>query len=106
MVIGGLGVWLRAIPLQAWEWFVEQTTMMITVKDDDAAFGWVKEWFLEQRFVRRMRRIDLDTTLRTERVALIPAKAFTGSAMKAGRFKYGFRAARTRASERRVASNP
>ena len=73
MVIGGLGVWLRAIPLQAWEWFVEQTTMMITVKDDDAAFGWVKEWFLEQRFLRRMRRIDLDTSLRTERVALIPA---------------------------------
>jgi len=73
MVIGGLGVWLRAIPLKAWEWLVEQTTMMITVKDDDAAFGWVKEWFLEQQFLKRMRRIDLDTTLRTERVALIPA---------------------------------
>jgi len=73
MVIGGLGVWLRAIPLKAWKWFVEQTTMMITVKDDDVAFGWVKEWFLEQPFLRRMRRIDLDTTLRTERVALIPA---------------------------------
>lgn len=73
MVIGGVGVWLRAIPLKAWAWLVEQTTMMITVKDDDAAFGWVKEWFLEQHFLKRMRRIDLDTTLRTERVALIPA---------------------------------
>ncbi|MGC1450401.1 MAG: AAA family ATPase [Candidatus Sulfotelmatobacter sp.] len=73
MLVGGLGVWLRAIPLKAWEWFVEQTTMMITVKDDDVAFVWVKEWFLEQHFLKRMRRVDLDTTLRAERVALIPA---------------------------------
>ncbi len=73
MLVGGLGVWLRAIPLRAWELFVDQTTMMITVKDDDAAFVWVKEWFLEQKFLKRMRRIDLDTTLRAERVALIPA---------------------------------
>jgi chaperone BCS1 len=47
MVIGGLSVYLRAIPEKLWEWFVLQSTMMITVKDDDAAFVWVKEWFLE-----------------------------------------------------------
>ena len=29
--------------------------MMITVKDDDAAFVWVKEWFLEQKFLKRIR---------------------------------------------------
>jgi len=45
MVVGGLGVYMRAIPLRIWEWFVGQTTMTITVKDDDAAFVWVKEWF-------------------------------------------------------------
>jgi chaperone BCS1 len=73
MVIGGLSVYLRAIPEKLWEWFVLQSTMMITVKDDDAAFVWVKEWFLEQEFLRRVRRIDLDTRLRSERVALIPA---------------------------------
>ena len=34
---------------------------------------WVKEWFLEQEFLKRIRRLDLDTTLRGEGSALIPA---------------------------------
>jgi mitochondrial chaperone BCS1 len=74
MIIGGLGVYLRAIPLKLWFWLVGQTTMKITVKDDDAAFVWVKEWFLEQKFVTRIRSVDLDTTLRREQTALIPAE--------------------------------
>jgi mitochondrial chaperone BCS1 len=74
MVIGGLGVYLRAIPLKLWFWLVGQTTMTITVKDDDAAFVWVREWFLEQKFVTRIRSVDLDTTLRREQTALIPAE--------------------------------
>src|SRR5260370_14439488 len=73
MIIGGLSVWLRAIPERLWHWTVEQTTMIITVKDDDAAFVWVKEWFLEQKFLKRIRRVDLDTTPRSERIAMIPA---------------------------------
>jgi chaperone BCS1 len=73
MIIGGLGVYLRAVPESLWEWFVRQTTMMITVKDDDAAFVWVKEWLLEQDFLKRIRRVDLDTTLRGETLSLIPA---------------------------------
>jgi chaperone BCS1 len=66
-------VYLRAVPAALWEWFVCQATMIVTVKDDDAAFFWVKEWFLDQEFLKRMRRVDLDTTLRNERIALIPA---------------------------------
>jgi mitochondrial chaperone BCS1 len=73
MIIGGLGVYMRAVPERLWEWCVCQTTMLITVKDDDAAFVWVKEWFLEQAFVKRVRRVDLDTTLRGETLALVPA---------------------------------
>jgi len=73
MIIGGISVYLRAIPEKIWEWFVEQTTLMVTVKDDDAAFVWVKEWFLEQKFLQRIRRVDLDTAMRNERIALIPA---------------------------------
>jgi chaperone BCS1 len=73
MIIGGLSVYLRAVPERLWHWMVGQTTMVITVKDDDAAFVWVKEWFLEQKFLARIRRVDLDTTMRSERVALIPA---------------------------------
>lgn len=73
MIIGGISVWLRAIPERIWDWVVGQSTMMITVKDDDAAFSWVKEWFCEQRFLKRIRRVDLDTTVRNERIAMIPA---------------------------------
>ena len=73
MIMGGIGVFLRVLPEQLWSWFVAQTTMTITVKDDDDAFVWVKEWFLEQRFLTRIRRVDLDTTLRGAELALIPA---------------------------------
>jgi mitochondrial chaperone BCS1 len=73
MIIGGLSVWLRAVPEKLWYWFVRQTTMMITVNDDDAAFVWVKEWFLEQKFLQNIRHVDLDTTMRNERISLIPA---------------------------------
>src|SRR5215471_17372778 len=73
MIIGALSVYLRAVPEKLWYWIVRQTTMVITVKDDDAAFVWVKEWFLEQKFLERVRRVDLDTTLRNERLAMIPA---------------------------------
>jgi chaperone BCS1 len=73
MIIGGISVWLRSVPETIWYWIVRQTTMIITVTDDDAAFVWVKEWFLEQKFLARIRNLDLDTTVRNERVALIPA---------------------------------
>ncbi len=73
MIIGAIGAYLRAIPSRLWYWFVDQTTMSITVKDEDAAFHWVKQWFAEQKFVQRVRRVDLDTTVRSESLALIPA---------------------------------
>jgi mitochondrial chaperone BCS1 len=72
MIIGGVSVWLRAVPERVWSWIVSQTTMLVTVKDDDAAFAWIKEWFLEQPFLKRIRRVDLDTTVRNERVTMIP----------------------------------
>jgi mitochondrial chaperone BCS1 len=74
MLVGGLGVYLRAIPERLWHWLVDQSTMTITVKDDDAAFVWVKEWFLEQKFLARIRRVDLDTTIRHEQPSFIPAQ--------------------------------
>lgn len=73
MVVGGIGAMLRAIPALAWEWIVEQTTMTITVTNNDTGFHWVKEWFLEQKFLKRVRRVDLDTTLRGAVMAMIPA---------------------------------
>ena len=73
MIIGGVSVWLRAVPEKIWYWIIRQTTMLITVTDDDAAFVWVKEWFVEQEFLKRIRHVDLDTTVRNERIAMVPA---------------------------------
>lgn len=73
MILGGIGVYLRSLPVRLWGWIVSQSTMIITVKDDDEAFQWVKEWFLEQEFLKRIRQVDLDTTLRGAELALIPA---------------------------------
>ena len=73
MAVGSIGAMLRALPERLWDWFVEQTTMTITVTNSDTAFHWVKEWFLEQKFLKRVRRVDLDTTLRGAVMAMIPA---------------------------------
>src|SRR5579859_632072 len=73
MIVGSVGVFLRSLPSRLWDWIESQSTMMITVKDDDAAFHWVKEWFIEQPFLARVRRVDLDTTLRGAQLAMIPA---------------------------------
>jgi chaperone BCS1 len=73
MLLGSAGVFLRELPATLWHALVRQTTLMITVKDDDAAFQWVKRWFLDQQFLKRIRRVDLDTTLRGSELSLIPA---------------------------------
>jgi chaperone BCS1 len=73
MIVGAVGAYLRAIPSRIWYWIVSQTTLSITVKDEDAAFAWVKQWFAEQKFLKRIRRVDLDTTVRNQNLALIPA---------------------------------
>jgi chaperone BCS1 len=73
MMVGGVLASLRQIPSRLWTWIIEQCTMAISVKDEDAAFRWVKEWFLEQKFLKRVRWLDLDTTLRGAELAMIPA---------------------------------
>lgn len=73
MIVGAISVWLRSIPLRVWYWLEHQFTMTLTVKDEDAAFSWVKQWFLEQEFLKKVRRVDVDTTLQGETLALIPA---------------------------------
>src|SRR5215470_5399295 len=73
MIIGGISVYLRAAPTRIWAWLTDQVTMSITIKDDDPAFIWVKEWFLDQEFLKSIRRVDVDTTLQGRHVALIPA---------------------------------
>ena len=38
MIIGGISVYLRTVPVRIWHWLVDQATMSITIKDEDAAF--------------------------------------------------------------------
>ena len=73
MIVGAIGVYLRSLPLRLWSWMTYQTTMILTVTDDDTAFEWIKEWFLEQNFLKRVRWLDLNTSLRGDEAALIPA---------------------------------
>jgi chaperone BCS1 len=68
MIIGAVGVYLRSSPLRLWSWVTYQTTMLLTVNDDDTAFEWIKEWFLEQKFLERVRWLDLDTSLGVKRL--------------------------------------
>jgi len=63
---------LRTVPLTSWRWIVRQTTMMTKVNDEDAALTWVKEWFLAQEFLKKIRHLDLETKIRGERVEMIP----------------------------------
>ena len=73
MIVGSIGMFVRSLPARLVQWFIDQFTMTVTVKDDDEAFTWVKEWFLEQQCLKRIRQLDIDTTLRGAEVALIPA---------------------------------
>lgn len=73
MVLGGIGVFVRSLPHRLWTWLVGQCTMTLMVDNEDQAFTWVKEWFLEQKSLRKIRSLDVDTTLRGAEVALIPA---------------------------------
>ena len=73
MIVGAIGVYLRSLPMRLWSWLIYQSTMVLTVTDDDSAFDWIKEWFLEQKFLTRVRWLDLDTSLRGDEAALIPA---------------------------------
>ena len=73
MLVGGVSVFLRELPERIWDCLVHQTTLSISIKDEDAAFQWIKEWFLDQSFLKHIRRVDLDTTLRGTETALTPA---------------------------------
>ena len=73
MILGGIGVFVRSLPHRLWRWLVGQCTMTLMVDNEDQAFTWVKEWFLEQKSLSKIRSLDVDTTLRGAEVALIPA---------------------------------
>jgi hypothetical protein len=105
MVIGGLSVYLRAVPETVWDWLVGQTTMMITVKDDDAAFVWVKEWFLEQNSSSEFGASIWIRPCAANGLHLFQRQAATGSGMAGGRLSFTSIAPRTRESAPRGGLN-
>lgn len=72
MAIGAIGVWAKQLPKNVWYWLLRRVSITVTVKDDDAVFGWIKFWFSTQKFAHKTRNIDLDTSL-TGDVLLLPA---------------------------------
>jgi chaperone BCS1 len=73
VVMGAVMAYLREVPKFIWEFIVRQTTITVTVKDDDPAFDWVKEWILQQKFMKKIRRVDLDSSIKGKLLALLPA---------------------------------
>ncbi len=73
VLFGGLIAYLKAVPEYLWAWLLRQTTVLITVKDDDPAFDWTKEWMIRQSFIKKVRRVDLNSTLRGLELSLMPA---------------------------------
>lgn len=73
VAMGAIMAYLREIPQQIWAAIVRQTTITVTVKDDDPAFDWVKEWILQQNFMKKVRRVDLDSTIKGRLLSLLPA---------------------------------
>lgn len=73
MLLGAVLVYLKALPTMIWDWFLIQTTMTITVVDDDNSFEWVKEWFLKQPFGKKVRRVNLDSSAEKNGIGVLPA---------------------------------
>jgi len=59
--------------MRVWEWLIDHSTLTLTVKDDDACIRVGEGVVSGSEFLKRIRRVDVDTTLRGQKVALIPA---------------------------------
>jgi len=73
LVMGGVMAYMKSVPQMIWLWFKRQVLVSVTVKDDDPSFLWVKEWITKQKFMPRVRRVDLDSTIRGKLISLMPA---------------------------------
>jgi chaperone BCS1 len=72
MAIGAVGALLRKIPSNIWTWFVNQTTVTMSLTDDHRAYFWLKAWIENQRIMKRTRHMDV-INKGSEKYALVPA---------------------------------
>lgn len=70
---GGIMAYAREVPSDLWHGLKRQVSVSINVKDTDPAFEWVKEWMARQDFIRKVRRVDLDSSLRGKDITMMPA---------------------------------
>lgn len=59
MGVGAILAYLRNIPLAIWNWIVRQTTVTLSLTDDQKAYYWVKDWIEQQRIMKRTRHMDV-----------------------------------------------
>jgi len=72
MAVGSVIAYLRNIPLQIWNFIVHQTTVTLSLTDDQKAYYWVKDWIEQQRIMRRTRHMDVFNQ-GVEKYVMIPA---------------------------------
>lgn len=72
MAIGSVAAYLRNIPTQIWNWIEHQTTVTLSVTDDQQAYVWIKLWFQNQKMVGRIRHLDVFNE-GSERYIIVPA---------------------------------
>jgi chaperone BCS1 len=72
MAIGSVAAYLRNIPTQIWNWVEHQTTVTLSVTDDQRAYYWLKLWFENQKMVGRIRHLDVFNQ-GSEKYIIVPA---------------------------------
>jgi len=72
MAIGTIAASLRAIPGKIWTWIEHQTTVTLSLTDDQRAYYWVKLWFQSQKMVGRIRHLDVYNE-GSEKYIIVPA---------------------------------
>jgi hypothetical protein len=76
LLSGGIGVALfsallylaRKVPGQLWRLTLRQTTVQLTIYNDDFAYMWINEWLAQHSYSVRCRRIQLGTLGRVARL--------------------------------------
>jgi mitochondrial chaperone BCS1 len=72
MAIGSVAAYLRNIPTRIWDWIIHQTTVTLSITDDQRAYYWVKLWFQNQRMAGRTRHLDVFNK-GSEKYIIVPA---------------------------------
>jgi chaperone BCS1 len=74
MLVGSIVVSLKSIPIKCWAWLVKNTTLTMTMTDENDAFSWFGWWFIEQAYSKKANRVEVFASAKN--VAFVPAPGF------------------------------